>query len=542
MKLPEGAAGKITEDSTLAAMLDAMVRAYPPDWDHMETWDNGAGGYYAATTLGPETSSPSDPNVSVVRTLVADVDEDGRILSGRLVEFVAPDLYASEFRDYVVQWLSGDFDSMRIVVPEYTIGYASTQAFVYEPGQTPEPVEMELEEWAGMGKTNTERGICWIVKLYDFFCRTDDEGVRTDCYRSPTGYRITCVCISGCGDDDDGGGGGDDGGDDDGCPNGCGDDTGGGDDDDDDDPEDEITFEMACAPQSVPRGGKVSCAAIVTTPEGMDKQRHQFDWSSSIDSDIRDKAATKSETHTNPTSTWSGVATANAKITVLIGEEKFESDVTVTARSDFAPSDEIKADVKYTDRPRPLGLNGFYEPKITSSPAPAEGTGPWGGTYYIAGRAGFSSEIHILNDLLDDGPKYDFPGGVPDNVCPSAAVLAEEPQSYASVNAHCGTSGGFGTMQSRMLQHERGHEQSFNACLAETTVFTTLEPFVSSDKSKIDEAFKKWDEFEDDLNEATAYSRGFSGVRSWWFRRDDSWGRGLTVIQPHGSGSRHKCD
>ncbi len=61
-----------------------MVRAYPPDWDQMETWDNGIGGYYAATVLGPATSTPSDPDILVVRTLVADVDENGQIISGRL--------------------------------------------------------------------------------------------------------------------------------------------------------------------------------------------------------------------------------------------------------------------------------------------------------------------------------------------------------------------------------------------------------------------------------------------------------------------------
>ena len=44
LTLSEGMVGKISEDSTIAAVLAAMVRQHPPDWDQMETWDNGSGG------------------------------------------------------------------------------------------------------------------------------------------------------------------------------------------------------------------------------------------------------------------------------------------------------------------------------------------------------------------------------------------------------------------------------------------------------------------------------------------------------------------
>lgn len=40
LTLSGGMVGKISEDSTIAAVLAAMVRQYPPDWDQMETWDN----------------------------------------------------------------------------------------------------------------------------------------------------------------------------------------------------------------------------------------------------------------------------------------------------------------------------------------------------------------------------------------------------------------------------------------------------------------------------------------------------------------------
>lgn len=209
--LPEGV-GKVAGDSTIAAALAAMVRQFPPDWDQIKTWDNGTGGYIAATVLGSDATSPSDPRVSVVRTLVVDADVDGRILSGHLVEFVAPDLDVSQFRDYVVQWQAGDFGNKRMLVAEYTIGYASTQAFAYEPGKDPIPIAMRLKEQSGPGKTEAT-WYCWVTDQYYIeVCEPymGDRPPEDEVCVSRTTIEMTCVRQDDDGDDhgDDHGGGG----------------------------------------------------------------------------------------------------------------------------------------------------------------------------------------------------------------------------------------------------------------------------------------------------------------------------------------------
>ncbi|MCY4158154.1 MAG: hypothetical protein OXF48_00910 [Bacteroidetes bacterium] len=49
---------KMDSDSTITAVLAAMVRQHPPDWGKMEVWDNGAGGYFAATVLKGHSTPP----------------------------------------------------------------------------------------------------------------------------------------------------------------------------------------------------------------------------------------------------------------------------------------------------------------------------------------------------------------------------------------------------------------------------------------------------------------------------------------------------
>jgi hypothetical protein len=48
-----GDVGKIPEDSAIAAALAAMVVKHPPDWDKMEIWDYGSGGYIGAAFAPP---------------------------------------------------------------------------------------------------------------------------------------------------------------------------------------------------------------------------------------------------------------------------------------------------------------------------------------------------------------------------------------------------------------------------------------------------------------------------------------------------------
>lgn len=92
-----------------------------------------------------------------MRTLVADVTLDGDIVPGsmHLIEFAGRGLDVTRFKDYVDQWLVGDFQDTPILVAEYTIGYASTVAFLYEPGKEPTQVTMALRRYNRLAKDMT---------------------------------------------------------------------------------------------------------------------------------------------------------------------------------------------------------------------------------------------------------------------------------------------------------------------------------------------------------------------------------------------------
>ena len=213
----------LLSDSTIAAVLAAMVDQHPPDWDQMETWDNGSGGYIGATLLAGGLGSTSDPDLSVVRTLVADVDENGRVLSGYLVEYVSEDVQESQFKEYVGQWLAGDFGNKAMLVAEYTIGYASTSAMFYAPDKDPRPITIRLVEKYGTGKIDGNKYSGKVSALVLVYWEAGPP------IKVGPGYPITTTCVW----RDDGG---DD--DDDGCPpEGC--DSGGGDGGDDDDDDDD---------------------------------------------------------------------------------------------------------------------------------------------------------------------------------------------------------------------------------------------------------------------------------------------------------------
>lgn len=459
-----------------------MVDKHSPNWDQMETWDNGSGGYIGATLLAGGPGGASDPDLSVVRTLVADVDEDGKVLSGYLVEFVSEDAQESQFKEYVGQWLAGDFGNKSMLVAEYTIGYASTSAMFYAPDKPPKPVTMRLEEKLGAGKTAAEIWYCYVTVWYEggVCVHTDnDGGVCTRERHTET----TCVCIAGCYDDSDGG---DDG---DGCPSG-GCDTGGGDsgddDDDSDDDEDEdeeqdVTFSLSCD-SSVTRGLTADCKVSLTYAEDVEEKQHTFNWSSST-------GATFSMSDANG-SNWKGVATETATITVAVAAEPEDFSAAATISVDprdkyHAPS--MRAEPTHSSKPRDLlGVLGWYTPfpdgnlyKPEYGPQPEEGTGPWTGSFVTGAIAGFfESELLVSDDYDERGPTY--PDA--DSTCSSApGNLSDTAESYYSVNTHCGTMTGFRAMNAAIVAHEREHEVGFNSCLTNTDAFIDLEAVVGSE-------------------------------------------------------------
>ena len=192
-----------------------MVRQYAPDWTSTVVWPNGSGGNYTATLLGTKQpdAGRSDDKITVVRTLVTDVDADGKVQFGQLVEFASPDLIdRSQFQHYVKQWLKGDFEDTKMLAVEYTIGYAFTQAFLHMPDKSEaRPIMMKLERKSGVGKVEAII-YCYVSDIdIDKLCRKIDGIIDMDtCVPFIAGIEITCVIyIDGGGGGDLGGGGGD---------------------------------------------------------------------------------------------------------------------------------------------------------------------------------------------------------------------------------------------------------------------------------------------------------------------------------------------
>lgn len=553
-------ANKVGEDSTLAEVLAAMVRQHPPDWDGMETWDNGIGGYWGATLLGGNPTNASDRGISVVRTLIADVDENGQVLSGQLVEFVAPDLDELQFRDYVVQWISGDLGDPRILVSEYTIGYAHTQAFVYEKDKDPRPVTVQLVERLVVGKIAAGKKRCYITGRWEIeICEpyTGDRPPESEVCVSTEYIELTCVEEEDDdGDDTGGGSNGDDDGDDD------DDNSGGfsGRDDDDcsncdvdlpgggGDETKKKKLELIC-PRSVNRGDTAKCTAEVKSDDPNDTgARYTFDWSSSIGASLSTVSVPRSE--------WEGTATKRAKITVKVESENLSESETVRVRSrtDFALG-KLSAPLEYSNVLRINNVGGIYyvngaysvlgQAKIIVGPTSESGTGPWNGTFMVGRFPELSPEMYISNDYADPGPTYPPRhniDAIDEGVCPDAPALDSLAQSYDSVNNACGTTIGFIGMKNALKEHEEDHEDNYNTCLSQTSIFDELEDFVDSDRNTVNMEIKKeWDKFAPAFKAAGSKAKGYAGTSRWFYRSGGAWIYHTSVVEGHGLG-RPNCN
>ena len=527
----------LLSDSTIAAVLAAMVDKHSPNWDQMETWDNGSGGYIGATLLAGGLGTASDPDLSVVRTLVADVDEDGRVLSGYLVEFVSPDVQESQFKEYVEQWLAGDFGNKPMLVAEYTVGYASTSAKFYAPDKAPISVTMELVEKLGVGKTAGDTYYCYVSKWESIgscgpWYGPDQVYNAENCETDPNvDIEITCVLVhDGYGD------GGDDG---DGCPSG-GCDTGGGDsgddddsDDDDDDDDDTSRFRLSCT-ESVTTGENASCSVSFTdSDEQATLDQFLYIWSSSTGATLAESSDSK----------WEGTATESATINVKIISEGFDESRSVDVVPESAPSvffKPLNAEAQHTADPKtePNAEFGFYKfPKNPPTASiPHSGSGPWTGRGYISTSDNIvvSTELHILEDFKVNGPKW------PDarTACPPTGVDLDKFSSNSTVNTVCGTYDHWSFFGSQILAHEREHESNYNLCLtgnAASNLWNDLATHAGPSSEVGSYIYGKWAEYWRDVIRTGEVSAGRSGSGTFWVNPSETnWVTDSLYISSHG--------
>ncbi len=425
-----------------------MVRRYPPDWENAETWDNGNGGYFLATLLGRGVQDlrPGDTKVSVVRTLVADVTLDGDVVPGsmHLIEFAGRDLDATQFKDYVDQWQAGDFGDTPLLVAEYTIGYASTGAFFYQPGREPIRTRMVLRRYDSAGKNGSPDMICYESIVYEWMCGEALGPIYgSDCVW--VGFpKHTCVSVhSGGGgggrtDNPVGGGGG----------GGSGGGSNGDSKDPVDDEDEELKYTLYC-PESVVRGAVANCRIIFEDNADGSKEL-AFKWTSSLGAK-------------NTGVSWEGTATDDVTISVSISNWSGKAEISVTDRTWKSPP---SLDAKPIYKVLIPGRGGEFE-LIGFYPKSGAGTGPWSGRHYVRSAPTISGKIYISIDYTPKSktttvPAYPFSyeslSSAGKAACPRGRFITDSRISYRDLNYKCGTSIGWTNMHTQILRHEKEHQ------------------------------------------------------------------------------------
>ncbi len=90
----------------------------------------------------------------------------------------------------------------------------------------------------------------------------------------------------------------------------------------------------------------------------------------------------------------------------------------------------------------------------------SEGTGPWAGSYYLAGTPRLSpTDMKVHNDLRSVGPAYAIPAS--DTICGLSNVL----RGVHALNTTCETVGVLNGFRETVVRHEQTHQSSGNKCI-----------------------------------------------------------------------------
>ena len=523
----------------MMAVLAEMVRQYPPEWDQAVVWPNGSGGFYAATILGPDkpATSFSHDSIAVVRTLVADLDAQGEVTGGRLVEFASPDpLDPSSLADYVKQWLGDDFGNTKVLAAEYTIGYAAQQAILHLPEDAPSPTSLHLMEVPGVNKTAAGKWYCWVSDVDEWGETCVDLPPDDEACGTYTDVHITCVYY-----DDDSGGGDGDGGGNDGCPpegcNGGGGSGGSGGGEDEEEGESGTQFELTCT-SPVTRGAYATCTVHVSNDDDVTITADNFiyDWISSTGASLTGMG--------NRGNYWTGKATGTATITVSVLSEGFTAQklVDVTDRTGTASIVPVlDATPQYT---APLGGRagrlGYYE--VPSAPPTdglmlTSGDGPWEGHSMVKKLPPIASELHISKDYTPHGNGPKHPGA--NSSCPGSLTgLSGTGASYFEVNDFCNSLPGLWDTRADIEAHEREHENGYNQCLKTSPDIAELVAMSDRTERLADEVLMRWKRFYNNvfaLQDPTG--RAFVSSDYFWIPQPSTttWVQAMMTIRAHGS-------
>ncbi|MCY4000545.1 MAG: hypothetical protein OXF84_07045 [Bacteroidetes bacterium] len=368
------------------------------------------------------------------------------------------------------RWLVGDFGEMHILVAEYSLDYASTQAFIHQPDKKPKAIAMKLIVKSEMGKVQGTTS-CWVSDDYSIeMCSPTPVGMPEsgECVETRT-IEVTCVlshdggggCTI-CGGSGGGGGGSGNGGGGGGCTS-CGDN---GDSNDlpkpgDQDEGNKEQLRLVCD-ESVQRGSTGGCK-IISKNESIQVKSYTFTWSSSLGG-------------SNNTYGWVGTATETVKITVKASTGWTKTaEIKVTDRDWPGPSGKLNITPMYTSEPRSRSSTvvGLYrlvaETKLDESIS--HGSGPWAGRFYIGYAPSIQGELHVAKDFdtrpsqRSSLPEYSLNG----TLCPPVIQSGVSSASYWYVNSKCGRLSAVEGFRLEIIQHEKEHAAGYQQCLDSPT-------------------------------------------------------------------------
>lgn len=425
----------------------------------------------------------------------------------------------TRFKDYIDQWLTGDFGDTSVLVAEYTIGYASTSAFFYQSGKEPKKVTMALRWYSTAGKAMPPDLICYTVIEWQIVCLVAQEPMQGAACELVGFPGTMCVWIDSGGEGGGSGGGGSKNGDEcnserGGCGGGSGGEGNNGDSNNDDDEEVEIT--LSC-PKNVMRGDEANCQ-IVFEGDSEDLEEFTFAWSSNWGA-----------SHTGLS--WGGIATDDVTISVSTTDWNSEAKITIIDRSwDTPPS--LNPDPEYMQLSS--GRGGLFR-LLAIDPESGAGTGPWNGRYYVRSAPTFRAELHISKNYDTRWhqrlflPKYSFSYGglspIARAACSEVQSITSSSVSYWYLNDKCGTENVWENMHGQIRGHEREHQAGYNSCLRSTTTssfFSDLEQLTGA-KSTIDTELTSgsgmWEVYWEKLQRAGSYASPTRSIAPFFYHR-----------------------
>ncbi len=168
----------------------------------------------------------------------------------------------------------------------------------------------------------------------------------------------------------------------------------------------------------------------------------------------------------------------------------------------------------------------------------SEGTGPWAGSYYLAGTPRLSpTDMKVHNDLRSVGPAYAIPANV--TICGLSNVLIGVHPLNRRGHEDCNRGTALSNFRSDVVAHEYEHQNSLNRCIRvmNRRWLRHVEEAVSGDRDHVEDVLDRtWGGVVvADLLDAKETAQGSMSADIWEHRRFGRWTEGARTAGHSGT-------